>query len=262
MRLLSAFAILGFAALNAGCAIHDDTFLPTLDPNHLLSLADARNLRADLATYGGESYWRPAEVIDLPSRHRNYRPASDRIALGDFTGGRDRNDEDLTRKAREEALQRLESSLEPHAAQKAQEPRLSVPPAANLTATQTSPAPNTEPPVEIAIVCSASDSACSERLASLRADDTHAWIFSPPSQEDYESGTRLLAYHAMRAQMSCTELKLAVIEATTTLDKLAAQAYGQGIAESKKLKLQSVLRTAIAIKADVAESKSLKCLKQ
>lgn len=55
-------------------------------------------------------------------------------------------------------------------------------------------------------------SQCMAELKALIGDPARKWIGQPPMPAEYASGTRLFAYRALQAQLSCRELSLALSE--------------------------------------------------
>jgi hypothetical protein len=57
-----------------------------------------------------------------------------------------------------------------------------------------------------------SNSQCLSRLKALVEDPQRPWIGKPQPAADYAQGIRLFAYRALRAQLTCDELRLALAE--------------------------------------------------
>jgi hypothetical protein len=97
----------------------------------------------------------------------------------------------------------------------------------------------------------ASSSACLARLKAMIASPDRSWVGRPQSAADYATGTRLFAYRALRAGLSCRELTLALGEIAAAAGTFRAGAAGIDAARASRVlalsrAVESELRTEFA----------------
>lgn len=76
-------------------------------------------------------------------------------------------------------------------------------------------------PASASAVCGA-DGGCLARLKALLADDGRKWIGKPQTLSEHVDGTRQFAYRALREQLSCHELSLAIADIATATNAMRA----------------------------------------
>src|SRR5262245_55957663 len=76
------------------------------------------------------------------------------------------------------------------------------------------------------------DRDCVVMLAALIKDPKRRWLGQPQTAAEYANGTRFFAYRALRARLSCRELKRAVDDTKTAAARLQAPASGLSAAQA------------------------------
>jgi hypothetical protein len=76
------------------------------------------------------------------------------------------------------------------------------------------------------------DHDCVVMLAALIKDPKRRWIGQPQTAAEYANGTRFFAYRALRARLSCRELKRAVDDTKLAAARLQAPASGLSAAQA------------------------------
>ena len=99
-----------------------------------------------------------------------------------------------------------------------------------------------------------SDSDCAVILAALINDPKRRWIGQPQTAAEYANGTRLFAYRALRARLSCRELKRAIGDTQVATARLQAPAPGVSAAQAA-----SALSLSAAVAAELRGETAGRC---
>jgi hypothetical protein len=83
--------------------------------------------------------------------------------------------------------------------------------------------------------CSNADQ-CALLLRLMVADPTRSWIIQHPSPAVYANGTRLFAYLALRAELSCGELMLALAEMRAATNSLNGSIPGYTLSQVARVR--------------------------
>jgi hypothetical protein len=98
------------------------------------------------------------------------------------------------------------------------------------------------------------DRDCVVILAALINDPKRQWIGQPQTAAEYANGTRFFAYRALRARLSCRELKRAIGD--TQLASLRLQAPASGVSAAQAA---SALSLAASVTAELRSEIAGRC---
>jgi hypothetical protein len=98
------------------------------------------------------------------------------------------------------------------------------------------------------------DSDCVVILAALINDPKRQWIGQPQTAAEYANGTRFFAYRALRARLSCRELKRAIGDTQVATTRLQAPAPAVSAAQAA-----SALSLSAAVAAELRREIAGRC---
>ena len=98
------------------------------------------------------------------------------------------------------------------------------------------------------------DRDCVVILAALINDPKRQWIGQPQTAAEYANGTRFFAYRALRARLSCRELKRAMGDTQVATTRLQAPAPGVSAAQAA-----SALSLSAAVAAELRSEIAARC---
>lgn len=98
------------------------------------------------------------------------------------------------------------------------------------------------------------DSDCVVILAALINDPKRQWIGQPQAAAEYANGTRFFAYRALRARLSCRELKRAIGDTQVATIRLQAPAPAVSAAQAA-----SALSLSAAVAAELRREMAGRC---
>jgi hypothetical protein len=97
------------------------------------------------------------------------------------------------------------------------------------------PRPNTPKQDRSAEPTCASGSACMVRLKAMIENPNRDWVGRSQSPVEYANGTRLFAYRALRAQLTCPQLASALGEVGAAAKTFAAPVAGVSAQQAKRV---------------------------
>lgn len=130
--------------------------------------------------------------------------------------------------------------------------RAAKPPNASPRPARFQPAAKTEPAIHIED-CASSD--CLARLKALVEDPKRGWIGqSQPKPAEYADGIRLFAYRALRGQLSCGELAVALVEMNA-----AAKAFREPVESLPPDKIARLRSLVSKVEVELRAERASRC---
>jgi hypothetical protein len=97
------------------------------------------------------------------------------------------------------------------------------------------PKPAAGPKAPAGLPGCATGSECMASLKAMISDPKRSWIGQPQSPAEYANGTRLFAYRALQAQLTCSELSLALGEIGRAANAFRAPVAGVTAAQASRV---------------------------
>lgn len=273
----ASIGAVGLALVCSGCAWFDPDLPHWARDGRLLTLEEVDMMRGHPISYTSEPSYHVSEVSYDPPRRQRGRQSYETDTALRTPEPRERGEPiPLEHEPQRTAPQTRPSQpaatspaiappAPPSTPPAVPEPAVTRPPPVTPLQPQpttTTPGQTAPSPQQVQIGCFEDDVGCKSRLAVLLSDTSRSWIDQLPPPADLETGARLYAFHALRNELNCTQLKAGLIETTAVLDQLGSMAYSPGIEANRKLRIETVLQAAITIKGELAVAKSLVCMNE